>query len=191
MRALEKLLIEDLNRMVKVLDAPQLGANLSKWINNNQSNDWSYPPCNVTKVAEDRIIIEMAVAGIPKDEIIIEEVYENQGKTIYIQYQKKKDVTKGNTDEVLKLNANGKATELKDNKDEDLAINSADAEFDKGVFTPVIIHSGLSKRSFKQKFHFIGLYHEVEIAKVEDGLLTIEVVNKIPPEKKPKLISIQ
>lgn len=53
----------------------------------------------------------------------------------------------------------------------------------------VYLHHGISSRDFSRVFHLVE-YVEVINAKQENGILTIELERKIPPEKKPKQIAI-
>lgn len=51
------------------------------------------------------------------------------------------------------------------------------------------LHQGIAKRSFERKFNLAD-HVEVTNAKLTDGLLTIELVRKIPEAMKPKAIAI-
>ena len=51
------------------------------------------------------------------------------------------------------------------------------------------IHRGIARRNFVRKFT-LGEHVEVNSAKLENGLLTVELEEIIPPEKQPKRISI-
>jgi molecular chaperone IbpA len=53
-----------------------------------------------------------------------------------------------------------------------------------------VIHHGIAQRNFKTNFA-LGEYVEVDAAKLEDGILTINLVTNIPEEKKPKIIDIK
>ena len=50
-------------------------------------------------------------------------------------------------------------------------------------------YNGIAKRSFKTKFA-IAKHHEIESAAMENGMLTIKVVEILPEEKQPKKITI-
>ena len=50
-------------------------------------------------------------------------------------------------------------------------------------------YNGIAKRSFKTKFA-IAKHHEIESAAMENGMLTIKVVEVLPEEKQPKKITI-
>lgn len=52
-----------------------------------------------------------------------------------------------------------------------------------------VIHHGIAQRNFTQTFA-LAEYVEVDEAKMEDGILTINLVTNIPDEKKPKVIQI-
>ena len=51
-------------------------------------------------------------------------------------------------------------------------------------------YRGIANRSFIRKFS-LGEYVEVNSAEFKDGLLTVELEEVLPPEKKPKHISIK
>ena len=53
-----------------------------------------------------------------------------------------------------------------------------------------VIHKGIAGRKFTRTFA-LGEYMEVTGAKLEDGLLTINVTRLVPEEKKPKTIKIK
>ena len=53
-----------------------------------------------------------------------------------------------------------------------------------------IVHKGLAGRKFTRTFA-LGEYMEVTGAKLEDGLLTINIARIVPEEKKPKTIKIK
>lgn len=52
-----------------------------------------------------------------------------------------------------------------------------------------VLHHGIAQRNFKQTFA-LAEYVEVDSARMEDGVLTIDLVTNIPDEKKPKVIEI-
>lgn len=52
-----------------------------------------------------------------------------------------------------------------------------------------VIHHGIAQRHFTQTFA-LAEYVEVADAKMEDGILTINLVTNLPEEKKPKVINI-
>jgi molecular chaperone IbpA len=53
-----------------------------------------------------------------------------------------------------------------------------------------VIHKGIAGRKFTRTFA-LGEYMEVTGAKLEDGLLTINVTRLVPEEKKPKTIKVK
>lgn len=53
-----------------------------------------------------------------------------------------------------------------------------------------VLHHGIAQRDFTQTFA-LAEYVEVEDAKMEDGILSINLFTNIPDEKKPKVIDIQ
>lgn len=53
-----------------------------------------------------------------------------------------------------------------------------------------VLHQGIAGRSFERRFQ-LAEYMEVTGAKLEHGLLHIDVVRIIPEEKKPRRIAIQ
>tara|TARA_Y100000296_G_C5156070_1_gene249144 strand:- start:1281 stop:1667 length:387 start_codon:yes stop_codon:yes gene_type:complete len=50
-------------------------------------------------------------------------------------------------------------------------------------------YNGIAKRKFQTKFA-IAKHHEIESASMENGMLTIRVVEVLPEEKQPKVITI-
>lgn len=53
-----------------------------------------------------------------------------------------------------------------------------------------VLHKGIAQRNFRSTFA-LGEYVQVKGAKLEDGLLTIDLELELPDEKKPRQISIQ
>lgn len=53
-----------------------------------------------------------------------------------------------------------------------------------------VLHQGIAQRNFRSSF-VLGEYVQVLGAKLEDGLLTIQLELQLPDEKKPKTISIK
>lgn len=53
-----------------------------------------------------------------------------------------------------------------------------------------VLHHGIAQRNFTQTFA-LAEYVEVDSARMEDGILTIELVTNLPDEKKPKSIEIK
>jgi len=58
------------------------------------------------------------------------------------------------------------------------------------VIDAEVIHKGIAGRKFTRTFA-LGEYMEVTGAKLEDGLLTINVTRLVPEEKKPKTIKVK
>ena len=58
------------------------------------------------------------------------------------------------------------------------------------VIDAEVIHKGIAGRKFTRTFA-LGEYMEVTGAKLEDGLLTINVTRFVPEEKKPKTIKVK
>jgi molecular chaperone IbpA len=58
------------------------------------------------------------------------------------------------------------------------------------VIDAEVIHKGIAGRKFTRTFA-LGEYMEVTVAKLEDGLLTINVTRLVPEEKKPKTIKVK
>ena len=52
------------------------------------------------------------------------------------------------------------------------------------------IHKGISTKNFKRVFH-LAEYIEVKSANLENGILSINLVRKIPDNKKPRKIEIR
>ena len=50
-------------------------------------------------------------------------------------------------------------------------------------------YNGIAKRKFRSKFA-IAEHHKIESASMENGMLTIKVVEGLPEEKQPKKITI-
>jgi len=102
----------------------------------------SYPPYNIRKDG-DKIYVELAVAGLSKDDINIELV---EG-TLNISHESK----------------------------------VSDKEY---------MHRGIAERDFRLQFT-LAEYIEVKGAKLENGLLIIDLEKVIPEDKKPKAIKIK
>lgn len=51
------------------------------------------------------------------------------------------------------------------------------------------LHRGIGTRSFEKTFRLAD-YIQVTGAEMKDGLLTIQLVREVPPEKKPRMIPI-
>jgi molecular chaperone IbpA len=84
--------------------------------------------------------------------------------------------------------------EIKVSVEERTLTVESDTEFKLGdtheVQVGELLHQGIAERDFKQTFA-LAEYVEVEDAKLEDGILTINLVTNIPEEKKPKVIDIK
>ena len=52
-----------------------------------------------------------------------------------------------------------------------------------------VIHSGIAYRQFKREF-MLGEFVEVKDASLKEGILKIDLVQKLPDHKKPKTINI-
>jgi molecular chaperone IbpA len=102
----------------------------------------SYPPYNIRKDG-DKIYVELAVAGLSKNDINIELV---EG-TLNISHESK----------------------------------VSDKEY---------MHRGIAERDFRLQFT-LAEYIEVKGAKLENGLLIIDLEKVIPEDKKPKTIKIK
>ena len=110
----------------------------------------NYPPHNIIRTAENRFIIEMAVAGFYENELDIETVTNNYGQN------------------VLTIRGERKREE------------DADRQY---------LHRGLATRNFERSF---PLNENVEIigAAVQNGILTVNLEQKIPESQKPKKVAI-
>jgi molecular chaperone IbpA len=108
----------------------------------------SYPPYNILKFEGGKWRVEMAVAGLVREDISI---------TV--------------KDQVLTVSA---TTDLEVTKAEDAEV----------------IHHGIAQRNFETTFA-LAEFVEVESARMEDGILTIDLVTNVPEEKKPKSIEIK
>ena len=62
--------------------------------------------------------------------------------------------------------------------------------FDDDVDEPTYLHKGISSRSFKREF-VIAEYVTVEDAKLEDGILTVNLHRELPEAMKPRQIEIK
>jgi molecular chaperone IbpA len=102
----------------------------------------SYPPYNIRKDG-DKIYVELAVAGLSKEDINIELV---EG-TLTVAHESK----------------------------------ISDKEY---------MHRGIAERDFRLQFT-LAEYIEVKGAKLENGLLIIDLEKVIPEDKKPKTIKIK
>jgi len=52
------------------------------------------------------------------------------------------------------------------------------------------VHKGLARRNFQRSFT-LGMYVEVSDVTLKDGILTIDLIRKLPEEKKPKTFEIR
>ena len=74
-------------------------------------------------------------------------------------------------------------------QDRVLTVSSEVEEPEEEYLYGEVIHHGIAQRNFTQTFA-LAEYVEVADAKMEDGILTINLVTNIPDEKKPKVIQI-
>jgi len=116
---------------------------LESWAGRQQP---SFPKYNIVKKSEYAYSVELALAGIKKNDITID---------------------------------------VKDNK---LNISSTIGKHINEK-EPEYLHKGISSRNFSLSFA-LGNYMEVTEAKMEDGILSIELERIVPEEKKAKLITI-
>lgn len=63
-------------------------------------------------------------------------------------------------------------------------------EIEESVDTEKIVHKGIAGRKFTRTFA-LGEYMEVIGAKLEDGMLSVDIERIVPEEKKPKTIKIK
>ena len=54
---------------------------------------------------------------------------------------------------------------------------------------PAVLHRGIARRAFTRRFHLADTIRVVD-AKLENGLLHIDLVNEIPEAEKPRQIAI-
>lgn len=76
---------------------------------------------------------------------------------------------------------------------EDLSITIEDNLLKIEGFKPALdteyVHKGIGTRNFTHKF-LLGEYVEVKDARLDNGILTVELFRNIPDEKKPRAIDI-
>jgi molecular chaperone IbpA len=63
-------------------------------------------------------------------------------------------------------------------------------EIEDSIDTAKVVHKGIAGRKFTRTFA-LGEYMEVVGAKLEDGMLSVDIERVIPEEKKPKTIKIK
>jgi molecular chaperone IbpA len=149
----------------------------------------NYPPHNVISHADNSIAIEIAVAGFKRDEIMIErhqnkltivgkkttETALDEPLPTLIRTVKKQKSIAGNT-----VSASDVAAVEPTEQDEPTV----------AVQTPKYHHKGISTRSFKLSWTLAD-HVEVADATLEDGILTVSLIQNTPEEEKPKLITIK
>lgn len=111
----------------------------------------SYPPYDIVELEDNKYVVNVAIAGFRREDIII-------------------------TSEDSTLSVTG-SYGLKEEKTED----AVEEKF---------IHNGIARRDFNLNF-MLAEHVEVESAKLEDGVLSINLFKNTPEEKLPKVIDIQ
>ena len=106
-----------------------------------------FPHYNIKKAGEDKYILEMAVAGYKKSDVVVE-----------VQ------------DGVLSIGG-----------EQGASLSEHEENF---------VHKGIAKREFRKQFQ-LSEYVECTGAKLEDGMLKVELKYDPPENKKPKKISVK
>ena len=106
-----------------------------------------FPHYNIKKAGEDKYILEMAVAGYKKSDVVVE-----------VQ------------DGVLSIGG-----------EQGASLSEHEENF---------VHKGIAKREFRKQFQ-LSEYVECTGAKLEDGMLKVELNYNPPEDKKPKKITIK
>ena len=116
----------------------------------HQSTSTGFPPYNIRKDGDTNFTIELALAGLTRDEIEVE-------------------VAEG----VLTVRTTNTTEETEGSK-----------------LLPEFLHRGISFRKFSRKWTLADDI-VVQDAKMENGMLLIELERVIPEEKKPRLLTIK
>ena len=106
-----------------------------------------FPHYNIKKAGEDKYILEMAVAGYKKSDVVVE-----------VQ------------DGVLSIGG-----------EQGASLSEHEENF---------VHKGIANREFRKQFQ-LSEYVECTGAKLEDGMLKVELNYNPPEDKKPKKITIK
>ena len=106
-----------------------------------------FPHYNIKKASEDKYILEMAVAGYKKSDVVVE-----------VQ------------DGVLSIGG-----------EQGASLSEHEENF---------VHKGIAKREFRKQFQ-LSEYVECTGAKLEDGMLKVELNYNPPEDKKPKKIAVK
>ena len=116
----------------------------------HQATSTGFPPYNIRKDSDTNFTIELALAGLTRDEIEVE-------------------VAEG----VLTVRTTNTTEETEGSK-----------------LLPEFLHRGISFRKFSRKWTLADDI-VVQDAKMENGMLLIELERVIPEEKKPRLLTIK
>ena len=122
--------------------------NLSRYVDNNATST-GFPPYNIRKEGDYNYVIELALAGLGKNDIEVEVA-----------------------DSTLSIRSTKKPL------DEDVSSNED------------TVYRGISYRKFERKF---TLAEDVVVneAKLENGMLILNLERVVPEEKKPRLIKVK
>jgi molecular chaperone IbpA len=141
----------------------------------------NYPPHNVISHSDDSISIEIAVAGFKRDEIVIER---HQNKLTIIG--KKVTETVEDSPAAAEVADDTLVRTYKRTKD----VVVPEPEMVPATLATKYHHKGISTRSFKLSWTLAD-HVEVSDAALEDGILTVNLIQNTPEEEKPKLITIK
>lgn len=75
-------------------------------------------------------------------------------------------------------------------EDRTLIVETVNREENEELIDKEVLHQGIAQRNFTSKF-VLGEYVQVKSAKLEDGLLFINLELELPEEKKPRQITIK
>ena len=147
------------------------GIGLNPWYFEKHADSPNFPPHNITQIGENSYRLTLAVAGFTQDEL-----------QISLQFSAKAN---GPLLTIIgKKNGPGENIVYKD------TYNDASFETDlvqKPSEHYKILYRGIAYRDFTREF-LIGENVEVESARLQHGLLEIDLVRHVPESHKPKLI---
>lgn len=131
-------------------------------------NTTGFPPYNLYRIGENKFLIELAIAGYLKEDI---RITLKEGLLLIAAIQEPSNLFKGyvdpEDDRVLKYPEKTKDGE-----------------------TIYDLHSSISSKWFKRSFQ-LGEHIVVKSAEFKEGILTIQLEQIVPEEKKIKTISIK
>ena len=127
----------------------------------------NYPPFNLERVADDRYRITLAVAGFTRDEIAVTAQQKVEGRQDHPCFTRDEIAVTAQQNLLLV------AGRREDKQPE-------------GDF----LHVGIANRSFERRFELAD-FVLVADARLNDGLLVIDLLREVPETMKPKIVAIK